>query len=490
MIPFFTCRYPLPEAVRTLLQTLEQAGFEAYAVGGCVRDTLLGRTPHDWDITTAATPDEVERVFAASPFKVVGTVGRAFGVSLVECAGATYEVATFRGEEYGADSHRPEKVYYAKHLADDLARRDFTVNAMAFRSDGILIDPYDGRKDLRKKRLQTVGAPDERFREDALRLFRACRFIAQLGFRPTRELCAAMPPAFARVEGLSLERVRAELDRLLVAPYAGRGLDLFVRSGLAEQTCRVREQGIDQTVAILPELSHLPETPQGRFHAYDAWLHTLVVVEHSPATLVARYAALFHDAAKGLPGIRGFHKGDITDYGHDVRSAEMAKAALTRLQYPATMVSRVEFLVANHMKYHQYANTAGANVRRWLRQLARSGNFRTTVELTEALDELNDLCVADVIGCGRPLSATDGHRAFGGAVRAELATMPVHTRDLRYDPSLQQRYGKDTATVLKVLRQRVQDGTLANEPEALTLAAERYQLRQERNAHDEGTSKE
>ena len=275
MIPFFTCRYPLPEAVRTLLQTLEQAGFEAYAVGGCVRDTLLGRTPHDWDITTAATPDEVERVFAASPFKVVGTVGRAFGVSLVEWAGATYEVATFRGEEYGADSHRPEKVYYAKHLADDLARRDFTVNAMAFRSDGILIDPYDGRKDLRKKRLQTVGAPDERFREDALRLFRACRFIAQLGFRPTRELCAAMPPAFARVEGLSLERVRAELDRLLVAPYAGRGLDLFVRSGLAEQTCRVREQGIDQTVAILPELSHLPETPQGRFHAYDAWLHTL-----------------------------------------------------------------------------------------------------------------------------------------------------------------------------------------------------------------------
>ena len=125
-----------------------------------------------------------------------------------------------------------------------------------------------------------------------------------------------------------------------------------------------------------------------------------------------------------------------------------------------------------------------------MRQLARSGNFRTTVELTEALDELNDLCVADVIGCGRPLSATDGHRAFGGAVRAELATMPVHTRDLRYDPSLPQRYGKDTATVLKVLRQRVQDGTLANEPEALTLAAERYQLRQERNAHDEGTSKE
>lgn len=104
---------------------------------------------------------------------------------------------------------------------------------MAFRSDGTLVDPYDGRKDLRKKRLRTVGAPDERFREDALRLFRACRFIAQLGFRPTRELCAAMPPAFARVEGLSLERVRAELDRLLVAPYAGRGLDLFVRSGLA-----------------------------------------------------------------------------------------------------------------------------------------------------------------------------------------------------------------------------------------------------------------
>lgn len=194
-------RIALPTAVRELLTILSAAGFEAYAVGGCVRDTWIGRIPHDWDITTAARPDEIVAVLTAAGAEVIPQIGDAFAVSLVRWRGGMYEIATFRGETYGADSHRPETVYYADSLAEDLARRDFTVNAMAADADGRICDPYDGRRDLRRRRLMTVGRPDERFNEDALRLFRACRFTAQLDLLPARELCAAMPAAFDRVRG-------------------------------------------------------------------------------------------------------------------------------------------------------------------------------------------------------------------------------------------------------------------------------------------------
>ncbi len=471
---FFRKQYPLTDEVRDLLRVLNAAGQEAYAVGGCVRDTLLGKEPQDWDITTSARPEEVTEIMRAAGYSVIPQVGEAFAVSLVRTATTQYEVATFRGEEYGADSHRPTAVYYAESLREDVARRDFTVNAMALDADGRLYDFFEGKKDLRKKRLQTVGKPEERFNEDALRLFRACRFIAELDFLPTKELCAAMPPTFARVKGLSLERVRAEVERILVAPKAARGLDLLVRSGLAEQSCRRKKDGVYKEIAILPELAHLPQTPQAQGHRYDAWLHTLVVVEHAPPTLVERWAALFHDAAKGLPGIRAIRNGKITDYNHDKVGAEMLRKVLTRWEYPAAFRELAVFMVEKHMQYHSFANDQTANAERWLRRLARSGRFRTNADLADAMARLNNICVADIIGCGRPESATDGHRAFGAYIAALLEDMPVHTRDLHYPPELPELCGAQTGECLRSLLKRVQDGQLPNEEKALLDAARIY----------------
>lgn len=470
-------RYPLPEGVREALSCLEDSGYEAYAVGGCVRDIILGQEPHDWDITTAAHPDQVEEIFTRAGYTVIPQVGDTFAVTLIRKGNEQYEVATFRGEKYGQDSHRPEAIYYAHTLREDLARRDFTVNAMALDREGRLYDEYHGRQDCRRRRLQTVGNPKERFCEDALRLFRACRFLAQLDFMPTKELCTAMPSAFSRVQGLSLERVKTEIEKILLSSHPARGLDLLVRSGLGECHCRQKRNGHYTPIAILPELTHLPSTPQAQGHRYDAWLHTLIVVQHTPATLVERWAALFHDVAKGLPGIRAIREGKITDYGHDKKGADTAMTVLARWQYPAKMVQRVGFIVRMHMHYHEIANNQCADARRWLRKLARSGEFYDTADLAQALAQLGAVCKADIIGCGRSESATFGHEAFADYLQAELKSMPVRTADLCYSSQLPKICGKETGNCLKNLLLRVQNNDLQNNPQTLDEAARLYMKR-------------
>lgn len=473
--------YPVPTAVRKVLQVLTDAGHEAYVVGGCVRDILLGRTPKDWDITTSARPETVEKLMCAAGYTVISQVGSAFAVTVVKTESGTYEVATFRGERYGADSHRPEAVYYANSLAEDVSRRDFTFNAMALSEAGELYDFYEGKRDIKRRRLQTVGDPGTRFREDALRLFRACRFVAELDVLPTAALCRAMPTAFDRVAGLSLERVRSEVERILVAPKVSRGLDLLVRSGLAAQSVQKREAGTVQTVPILPELTHLPDTKQAWGHRYDAWIHTLVVTEHTRPMLIDRWAALFHDVAKGMEGIRAWQDGQPTDHGHDRKGAEISREVLQRWGYGHEVVEAVAFLVEMHMKYHYFVNNESADTVRWLRQLARSGRFRRTADLAAAMERLGTLCVADVIGCGRPEGATDGHVAFGEYVAALLQEMPVHTADLHYPKTLPAMCGASTGACLQVLLKRVQDGTLRNESTTLAAAARHYMDRREKN---------
>lgn len=473
--------YPMPMEVRDILYVLTSKGHEAYVVGGCVRDMLSGREPKDWDVTTSARPETVERLMRDAGYTVVPQVGEAFAVTIVKTKTAQYEVATFRGERYGTDSHRPEAVYYADSLAEDVARRDFTVNAMALSAQGELYDFYNGKKDLAKRRLQTVGEPKERFYEDALRLFRACRFVAELDLLPTRELCRAMPTAFERVAGLSLDRVRNEVERILVAPKAARGLDLLVRSGLATQSVRRREKGRTYPVALLPELVHLPDTVQACGHRYDAWIHTLIVVEHTPPHLIVRWGALFHDVAKGLPGIRDWQNGQPTDHGHDRKGAEMARAVLYRWGYTREITEAVAFIVEMHMKYHYFVNHERADVPRWLRKLARSGRFRRTADLALAMERLGQVCVADVIGCGRTEGAINGHVAFAEYVAEQMKRMPIHTRDLRYPPTLPTYCGEATGKCLRVLLQRVQDGGLDNEPAVLMEAAIHYLNRQEKD---------
>lgn len=343
----------MEERAHQLLMALEEAGFEAYVVGGAVRDLLMGRTPHDYDIATSARPDDIRRVAEEKGWHTAEINAEAFGIVVVVLEGQPFEVATFRGESYGTDSHRPESVWYAESLREDVLRRDFTVNALAMDRSGEIYDYVGGRKDLKKKRLVTVGDPVRRFQEDALRLFRLCRFAGQLDFMASKETVAAMPSAFDRVSGLSLERVVSELDRLMVTPASFRGLDILVRSGLAACSCRQKENGVYTAIPILPELGHLPDTPQSKpFHLFDAWVHTLATVAHTPPDLTVRYAALFHDIAKGLPGIRGEKKGRYTDYCHDSLGADMAKEILLRWRKKPAFADRVAWLVKTHMKFH------------------------------------------------------------------------------------------------------------------------------------------
>ena len=466
------------EGALFVMQSLLRAGHEAYLVGGCVRDLAMGLSPHDWDITTSARPSETAAALEAAGVRAVDGGGRRFGTIIAVYGGTNYEVTTFRSEMYGADAHRPERVTFADTLREDLSRRDFTVNAMALSADGELIDEFGGLRDLSAKKLRTVGEAAERFREDALRLFRACRFLGQLDFMADASLVEGMAGAFPRVAGLSLERVKAEVDRLLVTPHAGRGLDLLVRSGLADTACRVREHGEDRAVAVLPELTHLVGVPQMKeFHKYDAWYHTLAVVEAAPAERIVRWAALLHDVAKGMPGVRRVEGEKITDYGHDQKGAEMAEALLRRWRFPEKEVRLITWLVANHMKFHYFANVEEADVVKWVRRLAREKAFPTQAELVDAIHRMTALCNADIIGCGRPYSATEGHSAFGACMADVAASIPVTAKELCYDRRTIEALGPVTAEGMQNLLFRVQSGALANDPEALAKAAARYRKR-------------
>ena len=474
--------------VRSVLHALEEAGYEAYLVGGAVRDILMQREPHDYDVTTSARPEEIRAVGAAQGWHTVEINSERFGIVVLVVDGMTIETATFRGEAYGADSHRPASVWYADTLREDVLRRDFTVNALAMDQYGTVYDYVGGQKDLHKKRLVTVGDATRRFTEDALRLFRACRFTGQLGFIPDKTMLRAMPAAFYRVQGLSLERVVQEIDRLMLTPEVSKGLDVLVRSGLGACSCRQKENGVYREVPILPELSHLPETPQSRpFHVFDAWFHTLAAVAHTPADLTIRYAMLFHDVAKGLPGIRGIHKGRFTDYGHHNKGAEIATAILTRWGKRPAFVQRVAWLVQTHMKFHYYANTGEGDLAKWLRHEALQGPFRRTDELTDAVEQATAVAVGDIWGCGRTEANTQGTEEFGRFMADLARAMPVSTKDLHYDRRLTMQCGKETGACLHNLLQRVQNGQLENDPDVLYEAAEKWLKRQGEKNHEDQT---
>ena len=462
------------QGAKKLLKMLMSAGFEAYIVGGAVRDILMGKDPHDFDIVTSARPDDVINLLQSANYKTPGTIGKSFGVVLANLPEGTYEIATFRREQYGEDSHRPEVVTYADSLEDDVQRRDFTVNGMAMDVNEQIIDLVGGQKDLRKKILRTIGDPSKRFQEDALRMFRACRFLGQLDFMPDPTLLRGMEASLSRVEGLSLHRVKEELERLLLTPAVAKGLDVLVQTGLGNCACSLSVKGKIEKIPILPELAHLVDLPQERaYHAFDAWYHTLAVVQNSEPDLMVRWAALLHDVAKGIEGVRAIRNNKLTDYGHDEVGASMARDILLRLGYKDTWAERVEWLVRNHMRFHYFANTQEADAYKWMRKEARSGEFRNSAELTEACEQLREVCVADVLGCGRPLSSTEGTASFGDCLVDITQQMPIHTRDLQYDKDLLTITGEHTGEILKWLVLQVQNGQVDNTPEALRQAVEK-----------------
>ncbi|MDO4921468.1 MAG: HD domain-containing protein [Phascolarctobacterium sp.] len=494
----------LPAYTRAILTAFNAAGFEAYLVGGAVRDLLLGLTPEDFDITTSARPEQVLQICKKQSWSTLDKLGHNFGCVIILLDGVPTEVTTFRGERYdSSDAHRPAATWYCDALQEDLSRRDFTVNAMAVDIDGTLYDYFGGQQDLAAKLLRTVGDPERRYREDALRMLRACRFTAQLGFTYVQSggdcgPCGMegtpyyLPRSYRfpveRCQGLSLERVRRELEKLLLSRYAGRGLMLMMATGLLGASCRVRQNQKDVDVPILPEALHLLGLRQNpRFHLYDTWEHTLLAIDNSPRQLAIRWALVLHDLGKGLPQIRTTNKeGQPSDPGHEAQSAAMAQEILTRLRYPAAFVRLVVWLVAQHMRFAPMLLTGEKTLLRWVRGEATGGVFKSSAQLTEAYSLLAEVFLADMGATHareNPQLMAEG-RALGEQV-IELARtrMPVAPGDLAVG-------GRDLLALLpqaqlkntfSYLLERVQSGNLPNDRDAL-LAAVRKNIKRRQSA--------
>lgn len=472
-------QFAIPFYVKKVIEVLSNAGFEAYIVGGAVRDLLLKKVPEDYDVATNARTDEIKLLAEQNGIRVVEGLGQNFGVVMLTLGKHAIEVATFRREVYGQDAHRPAKVWYCNRLEDDLGRRDFTINAMALDNMGGLIDLFNGLEDLQRKILTTVGNPEKRFEEDALRMFRACRFLGQLGFSYDTKMKSAIKHNLAKVAGISLERVRAELNKTVCGAYAEKGLELMVASGLACESCRCRADKKEKLVPILPELAALVGIKQNpQYHQYDVWQHTLAALTNGDHSLEVGWAIILHDVAKGREGIRG--KNDIgapTDYGHDVIGAQMTAEILKRLGFPAKIVQRVAWLVKNHMRFGSNVANNDIATKRWLRQTARAGIFRVNKEMTEAFKQLVTVCIADLAATRANNREIVYAKIYGEKLINMVYEMPVHTTDLNIS-------GKELTNIVSneevlarlvpLLLHRVQDGELANNKNVLRLAARKW----------------
>lgn len=320
-----------PPTALTALSILERAGFEGWFVGGCVRDAFLGRSAHDVDITTSARWQDVERIFSEAGYAVHRT-GVKHGTVTVVVGQDAFEITTYRIDGEYADGRHPEEVTFSTILEEDLSRRDFTINAMAYHPDRGLRDPFEGRLDLERGIIRAVGKPRMRFREDALRILRACRFMSQLGFTIDHDTFLGMLEYKSLMVNLSAERVVYEMDRLLLGEHVH---DALMTS-------------IDILGPIIPELVACKNFNQNTpYHIYDVLEHTAYVVENSKPRRLNRWAALFHDIGKPPTY---FHRDDGIGhfYGHPLVSVIIAEGTMRRLKMAPAFIEQVLTLVKIH----------------------------------------------------------------------------------------------------------------------------------------------
>ncbi len=316
-------------AATQILKKLENAGKEAYLVGGCVRDLLRGKTPHDYDITTNALPNEIKEIF--SDFRIIET-GIQHGTITILCKGEPFEVTTYRMDGAYSDGRHPDQVTFSASIEEDLKRRDFTINAMAMNDEGTLIDLYGGREDLKNGVIRAVGDPEERFTEDALRILRALRFASVLKFRIEPHTADAAKKLCARLKHVSRERCFIELKKILCG------------DNIREILCSFPEI----FAQIIPEFDQMIAFDQNNpHHCYDLLMHTARAIEASPVDSVLRMAALFHDIGKPFTQTKD-SQGISHYYGHASKSSEIAQHALKELKADRTLSEEVLFLVSHH----------------------------------------------------------------------------------------------------------------------------------------------
>lgn len=366
----------IPDILKKMNEIFAQHGYKAYLVGGAVRDMLMGKEPHDWDVTTDATPEQVMSIFR----KVIPT-GIAHGTVTVHFMKNEIEVTTFRTESDYSDGRHPDKVEYTGNIEEDLGRRDFTINAIAsYLGDGTITDPFHGRDDIKRKVIRTVGNPLERFSEDGLRPVRAVRFSAQLGFEIERETLKAIsePEILKKTSGISLERFRDELLKLMKAEKPSAGLKLMEDSGILD--------------IFIPEFKKCRGCIQGDFrgyHQFDVLDHLFYACDGAPASKQnVRLAALFHDIGKpDVKRVIPTPQGDqFTFYNHEAKSQQITKEILFRLKFSNAEIANICHLVVNHM-FNYTQDWTDAAVRRFLAKIQ-----------AENLEDLYDLRLADIYG--------------------------------------------------------------------------------------------
>jgi poly(A) polymerase/tRNA nucleotidyltransferase (CCA-adding enzyme) len=381
--------FSVPREIASVAKTLEEKGFEAYLVGGCVRDLLLGEKPKDWDITTNATPEEIQKIFKNSFYEnEFGTVG-VVNEEVLDGTLKVVEVTPYRLEGGYSDKRRPDKVTWSKKLEDDLKRRDFTVNAIALKItddrgtgqySGELVDLFAGQEDLKKKTVRAVGKPTERFFEDALRMLRAVRIAVELCFTIETDTQSAIFANAQHLKEIAAERMRDEFIRIILSRNPQTGLILSHKLGLLKY--------------IAPELEEGIGVKQNKAHAFDVFEHALRTVEHAAKkefSLETRLAALFHDIGKPATRRWSNEKKDWTFYGHDVVGAKITAKIMARLAFPKKTIDTVTKLVRWHMFFSDTEKITHAAVRRIVSRVGKEEIWR-----------LMDVRLADRIGTGRP----------------------------------------------------------------------------------------
>jgi poly(A) polymerase len=440
----------LPDRQRDIATRLTDAfvscGAELYLVGGVVRDLLLERGGYDLDFATSAEPELTKRAGALTHPDAMYTVGEAYGtVGFVYGDSAErvlVEITTYRSEVYPTSDRHPQ-VTHGVDLREDLARRDFTINAIALRAaDGQLVDPFRGVADLRRRTIRAVGNARERFQEDPLRVLRAARFAAQLDFAIDEETLNAMRAMGPELQRISQERIAAELNRLLTAEAVARGLTALAEADLIRW--------------VLPEVQAIAEDePSGARHK-DIWEHTVRVVAQSPPRLAVRWAALLHDAAK--PMTRSVdERGEVHFFGHELAGASLARKAMRRLKQEKALEDRVRTLVAMHLRSAGYDES-------WTDSAVR----RLALEAGDAFEDLLDLAAADV---------TSARASRQAAAAARVAGLREHFLRLEAEAALDQlqspldgvelmaMFERGPGLWIKVVKERLRemviDGTLS-----------------------------
>ena len=341
----------VPNDVFVICDRLRSAGKKTWIVGGCVRDSLLGKNVADWDIATDALPGELMKAFP----RAIPT-GLQHGTVTVVMHGHHYELTTLRGEATYSDGRRPDAVHFVDDITRDLARRDFTINAIAVDpTNGSFVDPFGGHADIAAKRIRAVGKALERFSEDGLRVLRAARFTATLGFDLDPETFAAIRPTLDTYKKVSAERIRDEWVKTMKAKAPSRAFEVMRTSGILEITC--------------PELLEGVGMEQNKWHSFDVWTHGMACMDACNADPILRIAALLHDVGKPRTRALSDKTQDYTFYDHDRVGAEIAEPICQRLKFSNDERARIVTLVRHHL-FH-YDGWSDAAVRRWIRRVGK-----------------------------------------------------------------------------------------------------------------------